>query len=69
MSKQTFYVVYRCGRFNNVKEFNDFIDAWNFGEKHGGKVYREKEGVRFPDEDTEKDRTCVGHRYGQSANK
>lgn len=69
MSKQTFYVVYRCGRFNNVKEFNDFIEAWNFGEKHGGKVYREKEGVRFPDEDKEKDRTCVGHRYGQSANK
>lgn len=69
MSKQTFYVVYRCGRFNNVKEFNDFIEAWNFGEKHGGKVYREKEGVRFPDEDKEKDRQPRQWLNGQSANK
>lgn len=50
----TLFVVYQHSKFKAVKEFDRPTEAIKFAEEKGGKIYYEKEGVRYPDEDKEK---------------
>lgn len=60
----TLFVVYRIEGKPRVKEFNDVVKAVSFAEWADGKVYYEKEGVKYPDEDKEKDRHLLAQMNG-----
>ena len=46
----TLFVTYRLYGKPYVKEFTNFVKAVSFAEWANGKVFFEKEGVKYPDE-------------------
>lgn len=54
----TIFVVYPSGVHKAVKEFRRATEALSFAEEKDGKMYFEKEGVKYPDEDKERAAAC-----------